>query len=199
MCRFKRKDRTKENSESIHQILLLMPYFRIIQGVSVIATVIVLVVTGCSDKSKPSESSAASSDSMVIEPRVCVGKVRTNMTVEQVIAELGEPDNKTGHVLNYIRFGYSVVPTKDGLVKFVFCGDPATIDSPLVKAFAARTREGIGMTSSRAEVIKTYGPPTETELPPTGHEILRYKPLGLAFTLQDQKVHYISVNLGKTQ
>jgi len=70
----------------------------------------------------------------------------------------------------------------------------------LVKAFTARTKEGIGMGSSRADIVKAYGetkdtiplPPGEQNLP--GRDSLVYKKLGLTFSLVDDKVYHIIVD-----
>ena len=151
---------------------------------------------GCSDSSKHSPNSqSASETSIVVEPRVRVGKVRAGMTIQQVVAELGEPDNKTGHILNYVRSGFSVAPNREGTVVVVSCGDTLGTGTVLVKAFKGRTKEGIGMDSSRADVIRAYGEPTEIDRSYPGHEALKYQPLGLDFTLQNGKVHHMVVNL----
>lgn len=116
------------------------------------------------------------------------------MTVQQVVAELGEPDNKTGQVLNYVRSGFSVIPNRDGAVRVVMCGDTLGTGTVLVKSFKGRTKEGIGMNSSRAEVIHAYGEPTEIDHSYPGHEAMKYRPMGLTFTLQNDKVNHIVVD-----
>jgi hypothetical protein len=168
--------------------------------VGTLAVAVFIAGAGCSDGSKPSTNSpSASETSIVIEPGVGVGKVRAGMTVQQVVAELGEPDSKTGHVLNYVRSGFSVVPNRDGVVRVVMCGDSLGIGTALVKAFKGRTKEGIGMNSGRAEVIQAYGEPTESDHSDPGHEALKYGSLGLKFTLQNDKVHHIVVDFREAQ
>jgi hypothetical protein len=163
--------------------------------VGTLAVAVFIAGAGCSDSSKRSPNSHSASEATIsIEPGVGVGKVRAGMSVQQVVAELGEPDNKTGHVLNYVRSGFSVIPNRDGAVRVVMCGDTLGTGTGLVKAFKGRTKEGIGMNSSRAEVIQAYGEPTEIDHSDPGHETLKYRPLGLAFTLQDDKVHHMVVD-----
>ena len=153
-------------------------------------------VTGCSSpEQKPNGEAALNKSRTMIEPGIGVGKVRAHMTVEQVIAELGEPDNKTGHVLNYVRLGFSVVPTKDGIVRVIMCGDPSGFNSPLVRAFSGRTKDGIGMGSIRSDVINALGQPTGTEREQSGQEVLKYPQLGITFTLADDKVCHIIVDI----
>jgi hypothetical protein len=135
------------------------------------------------------------------------------MTLQQVVAELGEPDRKEGSVLKYLNLGLSVIG-KEGVVHIVLCVDPSAQDAPgspstfsadermsknkgpLAKAFAGRTKEGIGIGSSRADVIHAYGEPTATEAAGDGRpslEVLRYRPLGLYFRLRDGRVDTIGV------
>jgi hypothetical protein len=160
-----------------------------------LAVAVFIAGAGCSDSSKHSPNSQSAAEaSIIIEPGVGVGKVRGGMTVQQVVAELGEPDNKTGHVLNYVRSGFSVIPNRDGAVRVVMCGDTLGTGTVLVKAFKGRTKEGIGMNSNRADLIQVYGEPTEIDHSEPGHEALKYRPLGLTFTLQNDKVHHIIVD-----
>src|SRR5581483_11446568 len=109
----------------------------------------VVLVTSCSEKAnqqKGNETQPATIEE-IIEPGVGVGKVRAKMSIDQVIAELGQPDNKTGHILNYTHLGFSVSPDKNGTVSLIMCGDPSSFGSPLVRSFRGRTKEGIGMGS----------------------------------------------------
>ncbi len=167
-----------------------------VQFETLAAALFLVLAGGCSDRSQPAPSSQADAGSaIVIEPHIGVGKVQAGMTVEQVVEILGAPDNKTGQVLNYVRSGFSVVPSKDGAVRVIMCGDTFGLNTALVKAFKGRTREGIGMNSRRAEVFRAYGEPTEIDLSDPGHEALKYRPLGLTFTLQNEQVHHIVVDL----
>jgi len=54
-------------------------------------------------------------------------------------------------------------------------------------------KEGIGIGSSRADVIKAYGEPTNAKPIQPNFEVLRYELLGLRFQLQDGKVDLIGV------
>ena len=140
-----------------------------------------------------------SGDAMLIVPGQSVGKVRGGMTIQKVVAELGEPDNRQGHILNYLRFGFSVIPSKDDIVRVVMCGDSEAADSPLVTAFQGRTKEGVGMKSSRADVIKAFGQPTTIKPWQPGQEQLVYRPAGLTFTLEKDQVFHIIVDFRKPQ
>jgi hypothetical protein len=137
---------------------------------------------------------------MVIEPGVAIGPVHSGMTIQQVVAELGEPDQKKESALEYLNLGFSVVPDKagkEGVVHIVLCVDRG---GPFTRAFAGQTTEGIGIGSSRADVIKAYGEPTATESidGKPGFEVLRYKPRGLMLELEAGKVYSIGVIFKRT-
>jgi hypothetical protein len=152
---------------------------------------VLLVMAGCSKR--PPVSSWTSSDSIVIEPGVSIGPLRSGMTMQQAAAELGESDQRE-EVLRYPNLGLTVLPAKGGLVGTVICVGSGG-SGPDMKSFAGRTKEGVGIGSSRADVIKAYGEPTAIE-PVRGkpaNEILRYKPLGLDFKIEDGKVYLIAV------
>jgi hypothetical protein len=87
------------------------------------------------------------------------------------------------------------MPDTNGIVQVVMCGDVTGINGPLVKAFTGRTREGIGMKSTREEVIKAFGEPSGTERFPGAIESLNYDRLGLTLTLESAKVHHLIVRI----
>lgn len=151
-------------------------------------------LAGCS-KTSDSEGQRAN-EPVLVEPHVGVGKVRAGMTVQQVIAELGEPQRRTASALEYARLGLAVVHETNGVVQAVMCGDVTGIRGPFVKTFIGRTKEGIGMNSTREEVVRAYGEPTTNERFAGGLESLKYIPLGITFTLEGGKVHHMIVMLG---
>lgn len=121
------------------------------------------------------------------------------MTMRQVVAELGEPEQNRDGVLEYQSLGFAVLPAKGGLVGSVLCVDSEN-RGPSAKPFAGRTKEGIGIGSSRADVVSAYGEPTTTETlrGSPASETMRYKPLGLDFKVRDGKAHSIAVFLKPT-
>lgn len=130
---------------------------------------------------------------VLIVPGVSVGKVRKGMTTNEVEAVLGKPDKWQGKMMVYDQqLGMSVGQGKAGVL-VVFCGD-SMLNYPGVEKFKGRTKEGIGMKSSRGEVIKAFGQPTTAQPWGTGQEQLEYKTLGLTFTLEAGKVMNILVD-----
>ncbi len=160
-------------------------------------TLAVLVFgAGCSQKSnQAAPETSGANPPMLIEPNLSVGKVRAGMTAQQAVAELGEPQRRTANALEYPRLGLALMPGPDGVVQVVMCGDVTGISGPFVAAFAGRTKEGIGMNSTRQEIISAYGEPTESQMMRGGLESLKYEPMGITFTLEGGRVHHMIVRL----
>jgi hypothetical protein len=120
------------------------------------------------------------------------------MTIEDVVKELGAPQRRTANALEYTKAGFAVLPGKDKVVRIVMGGDVMGLNGPLVEAFKGRTKEGIGMKSTREEVVKAYGQPTEVSTFPGGSETLLYSSLGMTFILEAGKVHHMAIRLDGT-
>jgi hypothetical protein len=166
-----------------------------LEVVAIVATIVILT-TSCSDRAKPGSSDQVNSSTpILIEPGVGVGKVRAGMSMDEVIAQLGKPDGKPGdRHLEYRRLGFAVGFGRDGGVNFVMCGTSSGVNDSLAKAFTGRTKEGLGMGSSRADVVQAYGEPSEVEKGPAGWESLKYRPLGLTFSLLEGKMYHMIVD-----
>ena len=153
----------------------------------------VLLFASCSERSN--QVASENKLPILIEPNLSVGPVHAGMTVQQVISQLGEPQRKTANSLEYARLGLAVMPDHDGMVQVVMCGDVTGINGPFVQAFTGRTKEGIGMKSSRDDVLKAYGEPTVSKRMIGGLESLHYQALGMTLTLEGGKVHHIIIRL----
>jgi hypothetical protein len=157
---------------------------------------VILCAGGCSQE--PDSSTVALSQTnapSLIEPHASVGKVRAGMTVAQLKAELGPPQRTTANSLQYPRLGFAVMPDADGIIQVVMCGDVTGIGGPYAKAFSGRTKEGIGMFSTREQLVDAYGPPDTSERFMGGVESMRYSALGINFTLERGKVYHMVVRL----
>lgn len=152
---------------------------------------LLLILAACSRTAPLAPDSSAPMD---IEPKVRVGTIKAGMTVEQVVAELGEPQRKTANALEYTSRGFAVMPVT-GIVQVVMCGDVTGVNGPLAKAFTGRTKEGIGLLSTRQEVLRAYGEPTSREQFAGGRESLRYDSLGITYSMEAGKVHHMIVRL----
>ena len=146
---------------------------------------------GCSKH--PAPVTLTSSASITIEPGVSVGPVHSGMKQQDVVAVLGEPNSKKDGVLVYHDLGIALLPERSGFLETVifFRG------SESIMPFEGHTKEGIGIGSSRAEVIKAYGEPARIE---PGHGLperptLFYKTPSMTFHIQDNKVYQMEVFL----
>ena len=158
---------------------------------AVIASTVLLAQT--QNQTPNATANAKNDETILITPGVSVGKVKAGMSEDEVVAALGKPDKMLGGSMSYdSQLGFSVIcGRKTKMVGAVFCGGGV--------AFKGRTKEGIGIDSSRADLIKTFGQPTSAEPETAGQERLEYKPLGLTFFLQEGKVFHIIVDLRKPQ
>ncbi len=157
---------------------------------------LVLLVAACSDRSVQSDLVGGGTNAaMLIEPNIAIGPIRAGMTVQQVVAALGEPQRRTSNALEYNRLGLAVMPGPDGVVQVVMCGDVTGLSGPFVKAFTGRTKEQIGMLSTRAQLLQAYGEPTADEKMRGGSESMKYDLLGITFTLESGKVHHMIMRL----
>ncbi|HSU54004.1 MAG TPA: hypothetical protein VLT36_08115 [Candidatus Dormibacteraeota bacterium] len=147
----------------------------------------------CSDRADHPQNN--SGVPFAIEPNVAVGPVHAGMRVQELVAKLGEPERRTANSLEYTRRGFAVMPGPDGTVHVIMCGDVTGISGPLVKAFTGRTKEGIGLGSTREDLVKTYGEPTSSERFRGGTESIRYDPLGITFTLEAGKIYHMIIRL----
>ena len=154
------------------------------QIISSVVMAISILVTGCSKR--PAHSAWALSASPVIEPWVSIGPLHSDMTIQQVITELGQPEQTNNRELLYPNLGLQVAHAVGGNVMY-----RVTIQRP----FAGHTKDGIGIGSSRADVIQSFGEPKFDKHFPTGFELLTYeKPgHGVFFYLQDGKVDTMSL------
>jgi hypothetical protein len=131
---------------------------------------------------------------MAVDPRVSVGPVHSGMTMQQVVAEVGEPDGNKAGVLLYRTLGFEVSLNKEGKVQEVVCG--AAGNAEFAKSFGGHTKEGIGIGSTHAEVLSAYGKPTTRESnQKMGLELLRYDSRGIVFILSDDKVNRFYVRI----
>lgn len=148
---------------------------------------------GCSRTDQP--QSAASDTPILIEPRVAVGRIHAGMSARDVIQQFGEPNRRTANAIEYTPLGFAVMPDKDGIVQVVMCGDVTGINGPLVNRFNGRTKEGIGLKSTREDLIKAYGEPTSSEKLRGGTESISYDSLGMTFTLESGRIYHMIVRL----
>ena len=160
----------------------------------VVRVLIVSLLLGCAKQPPPYV--LRSKHSMLIRPGVSIGPVHAGMTKEQVVAKLGEPVKTEGDLLMYRNL--SVFLADDGSVGHVFCFAPST-NGPATDVIAVHTKQGIGIWSSRADVISAYGEPTaiKHENVHKENEVMIYESLRLQFHIRSGSVYLIAVYFNK--
>ena len=132
---------------------------------------LVLILAGCSKKKN---------EPLVIEPGMGIGKVIFGMPAKDVQRVLGKPDYTDENSVSYDGLGLSIYIFR-GFVKGITCigvsGDPD------VKPCTARTSKGIGIGSTRKQIIETYGEPTSDE-----RNIIKYESIGATFMVSEDGV-----------
>ena len=123
-------------------------------GTLVVAAI--LITTGCSKQEPPTESKLAAPEvktkpPVLIEPTAGVAKVEKGMDKQQVEATLGKPGKINGKWWVYPDRGMIVAFGDNGVLFNIKCYGP----------FAGVTKEGIGIGSTRSELLAAYGKPTE--------------------------------------
>jgi hypothetical protein len=162
-----------------------------------------LSVTGCSKQEAPAESKPTVPEVKVkppvlIEPNAGVANVQKGMTKEQVEAAIGKPEKINSKWWFYLNRGMVVAFSDNGVLFNIKCFGP----------FAGVTKEGIGIGSTRADLLAVYGKPSQEKQSqdyPGGvvipgsvkgtYDNLWFATLRISFDLRDDKVSSFIVHL----
>jgi hypothetical protein len=167
----------------------------------ILAVAALLIATGCSKHKPPTESKPAKPP-VLIEPNAGVDKVQKGMNKDQVEAAIGKPEKINGKWWFYQHQGMIVAFGDNGVMFNIKCTSP----------FAGVTKEGIGIGSTRLELLAAYGNPSqEKHLQGAGSgavssagagpggggtfDNLWFASLGISFDLQNDKVTSFIVHL----
>lgn len=140
---------------------------------------------------------------LLLDPLKGVGSVRFGMNREQIIKILGKPDQLIGkHCLDYSStLGFSLlVHPKRGLLAFdCWSKNEKSTEGHLCGVdFTGKTRENIGINSTRKEIISIYGNEYKESLRKQPNIFALYYPrLNAIFELKNNRVVHISLNAAK--
>ncbi|MBU6408795.1 MAG: hypothetical protein KGR98_00270 [Verrucomicrobia bacterium] len=145
----------------------------------IIAALLIPLFAGCS---KPHTSDSWSpSSTIILPPDISIDSLHSGMTVQDVIAALGQPSQTTAEGLEFSSVGLFICP--------------GTGEVTLVPPSTGRTKEGIGMGSSRVDIIRAYGEPSSDKVAAkSGSEWMRYSPIHMSFQLRDGKVDWMDIS-----
>src|ERR1017187_8337955 len=150
----------------------------------------ILITTGCSKQKTPTESQPAAPEvkakpPVLIEPNAGVDKVQKGMNKDQVEAAIGKPEKINGKWWFYQQRGMIVAFGDNGVMFNIKCTSP----------FAGVTKEGIGIGSTKAELVAAYGTPSQAKQFDQGNENLWFSPIGISFDMENDKVTSFIVHL----
>jgi outer membrane lipoprotein-sorting protein len=133
--------------------------------------------------------------SPTVIPGEGIGPVKFGMSKKEVIEKLGEPDkiDQRGLALDYLSRGYSIMVHPKRGVMMITCYTQATFVVK-VKDFAGKTKEGIAMGASAADIVKAYGEPDDKETKDETTYLKYRKKLKMEFTLFNDKLVQYSLN-----
>jgi hypothetical protein len=123
------------------------------------------VLVGCGKKVDEEETT----EELIIEPLVGFESVQFGMSKDEIIEHFGQPDKLTtrteGTKLNYVAskgLGFEV-DSELGLAKIQCWSKSWPEKLPFrVANFIGKTKEGIGIGSTREQIISAYGQPDRT-------------------------------------
>ena len=183
-----------------------MKILNITMQMNMLMAAAILIATGCSKQSPPTESQSAAPElearpPVLVEPNAGIDKVQKGMNMEQVEDAMGKPEKINSKWWYYLNRGM-IVAFGDNEVMFnIKCISP----------FAGVTKEGIGIGSTRAELLAAYGNPSQEKhfqgsgsgaVVPGGagsggggFDNLWFASLGISFDLQNDKVTSFIVHL----
>lgn len=165
------------------------------------AAAVVFFLNGCRKETPAPDSedeiAAVPNEALVVELGIGIGPVKFGMSKEEVIENFGEPDEVEGRGqgLNYFASrGISLfVPPSRGVLAIDCWSDKYPSPFTKISNFAGKTKEGIGMNASRADIVAAYGEPDRT----TSNGLmttLHYEKLRARFVLMHDKLINLKIN-----
>jgi len=146
------------------------------------------------------DSHTESISGLLIKPLEGIGVVKFGMTCEKIIEILGKPDQIIGkHCLDYSStVGLSLlVHSERGLLAMdCWSQNEKSNEGHLCGTdFTGKTSAGVGINSTRNEIIRQYGNDFEESLSKDHTFELYYPSLNTIFHLRNDKVVHISLNI----
>lgn len=124
---------------------------------------------------------------LTLVPRVGLGPARFDMTREQVVAALGEPDQADAARLMYFSRGLVLMMGGENALHAIHAFGKSRERSSASHDFPGQSDLGIRIGSTRADVIAKYGEPTEVT-PRGDDQDLFYSPQWIRFQITADRV-----------
>ncbi len=115
------------------------------------------------------------------------GGLRVGMSRAEVEALVGPPERKMGdNAWEYLTCGFGLVFGHDHRVDALLAGG----DPMLNERFTVETDDGLGIGSSREQIVRIFGPPQSTS---SEGQMLYYDVEGIVWGLTDDRVFQIMI------
>jgi hypothetical protein len=123
------------------------------------------------------------------EPLVDINGLLFGMTEERMTEILGPPKSTTGNVYYYFDTGLTIGTRRNGQIDRIICGS-VNPQSPLVSVCSYKTKDNIGIGSTRQELVEAYGQPSSEVNNPLGENavMIEYENIMARFTLVNDTI-----------
>jgi hypothetical protein len=121
-----------------------------------------------------------------LEPGVGFGGLRLGMRQAEVEDRIGPPERRTGNAWEYPACGYALVFDAGGQLAVLLGGGHPLLN----ERFRSRSDEGLGIGSTREEIVRALGTPTRTS---SEGQVLHYDGAGIEWTLTDGQVTHLTI------
>jgi len=158
-------------------------------------TLTLLALVSCRKKAEEEENEV--SEELIIKPMVGIGEVQFGMSKDEIIEHFGQPAKvsvmASGTKLNYVAskgLGFEV-DSELGLQKIQCWSESWPTQLPFAVANCSGiTQEGIGIGSTKKEIVAAYGEPDRTSTDTNKGVIhgLEYDKLRIEFALWQDKL-----------
>lgn len=141
----------------------------------------------CADADAPCRSAL---EGAPIEPGVGFGGLRVGMTAEELEAAIGPAEAGAPGAWEYPSCGFVVIfGQHDPGVSMFLAGHGLAGGRRMAERFTARTADGLGIGSTREDVVALLGEPPPNRDP----ELLGYPSQGIAWILRDGRVAHVTI------
>lgn len=125
-------------------------------------------------------------DAAPLEAGVGFGGLRIGMSRAEVEEWIGPAERTMGDGWEYLTCGFAVVFGSDGKIGALLAGGHPELND----LFTLRSEEGLGIGSTRQEVVGVFGEPSEIR---SDGQMLHYYPEGIVWTVTDGRVSHLTI------
>lgn len=121
-----------------------------------------------------------------LEVGVGFGGLRIGMSRSEVEGLIGPPERRMGDAWEYLSCGFALSFTTEGRLAALLGGGHPEIND----RFTVRSAEGLGIGSTREELVEVFGEPSEVS---SEGQMLHYSAQGMTWTLTEDRVTHVTI------